>query len=250
MLKIVFFIFWIAQPFKLRLVSFHFIDPKSIITMAEQAGERINELMRIMQELICLDWRTREHGDDDLDPNEVSAVSESLANYYRDTDRKAMTSSGRTPSELEVTVCAATTLFWPVFHSCLYGSSQSFDEIFPNAIQHFEAIFQAHLECSGKFLGGLFYNHSFQNFCALFGSKRVLDIVKLKVLIAVQNNTITLQELVLEIATFAGDVSPDALYLLIHMNPVLALFSQENKTGNTKQKGSTTLTISEKNAQD
>ncbi len=223
--------------------------------MTEQAGERINELERSMQELICLEWRTGERHDDDLDPNEEPAVSESLANFCRDTDRIKMTSSGRTPSELHVTVYATTNLFWTVFHTCLCrynddNNSENFDEIFPDAIIHFEAIFQAHLDCSGKILGGLFYSNSFQQFCALFGSKRVLEIVKSNVLTAVHNNKITLQELVFEIATFAGefDVSPDALYLLIHLNPVLALFSRENKSGNTKQTGTSALTFSDESA--
>ena len=210
--------------------------------MAEQSGERTSELKRIMQELICLEWKNGYYDNDDLDPEEEKpAMCESLIDYWCDKNRAKMTSPGKTPSDFQVTVYATTELYWTAFHTCLSTfnedeDTESFDEIFPNAFQRFGEIFQAHLDCSGQTLGALFYNHSFQQFCVLFGSDRVLEVVKFNVLIAVQNNKITLQELVLEIATFAGgfDVSPDALYLLIHLDPVLALLSRENKTGNTK----------------
>ncbi len=226
--------------------------------MAEQSGERIDELKRIMQELIYLEWSTGEYANDDLDPDEEKKViCESLINYWCDSNRAKMTSPGKTPSDFHVTVYATTDLYWTVFHTCLClfnedEDTESFEEIFPNAFQHFEEIFQAHLDCSGQTLGGLFYNNSFQQFCALFGSDRVLEVVKSKVLAAVQNNKITLQELVLEIATFAGgnEVSPDALYLLIHLDPVLALLSRGNETGNTMQAPLGALAISEDGDQD
>lgn len=68
--------------------------------------------------------------------------------------------------------------------------------------------------------------------CLMFGSESVLEIVKSNELSAVQNNKITLKKLVLEIATFTGEVSPDALYLIIHLDPLLVLFASENKSGN------------------